>query len=105
MAEQATLYMQGRTLPGPIVTKAKAGDSFHNYGMAFDFVILEDNVPSYSDRLDWNGNRLWDYKEVGEIGKALGLAWGGDWGWDAGHFEYKAFTLKELKAGTNTSTG
>lgn len=35
--DQADLYAQGRTLPGPIVTRAAAGMSFHNYGLATDW--------------------------------------------------------------------
>jgi len=31
-AEQDALYAQGRTAPGKIVTNAKAGQSYHNYG-------------------------------------------------------------------------
>jgi hypothetical protein len=67
--------------------------------MAFDFVVLRDKVASWDERLDVNHNSLWDYVEVGSIGKALGLTWGGDWGWDAGHFEWRALSIKELKAG------
>lgn len=33
---QAQLYAQGRTTPGEIVTKARAGESAHNYGLAAD---------------------------------------------------------------------
>ena len=36
MDEQAKLYAQGRTLPGAVVTRARPGQSPHNYGMAFD---------------------------------------------------------------------
>lgn len=35
-AEQAQLYAQGRTKPGQIVTRAKPGQSWHNYGLAVD---------------------------------------------------------------------
>ena len=38
--EQAKLYAQGRTAPGKIVTKAKPGQSYHNYGLAVDFALL-----------------------------------------------------------------
>jgi peptidoglycan L-alanyl-D-glutamate endopeptidase CwlK len=34
--EQAALYAKGRTAPGPKVTNAPAGSSYHNYGMAVD---------------------------------------------------------------------
>ncbi len=33
---QAQLYAQGRTAPGPIVTYAQPGSSYHNYGAAVD---------------------------------------------------------------------
>ena len=37
--EQEALYAQGRSLPGKIVTQAKAGLSYHNYGIAIDIVL------------------------------------------------------------------
>lgn len=40
---QAELYAQGRTTKGPKVTKAGAGQSMHQYKLAFDFVPL---IPS-----------------------------------------------------------
>jgi len=40
--EQNSLYAQGRTKPGKIVTNAKGGQSYHNYGMAIDFALLYD---------------------------------------------------------------
>ncbi len=36
--EQAMLYAEGRTSPGPIVTHAQAGYSSHNFGLAVDVV-------------------------------------------------------------------
>jgi len=36
IAEQNKLYAQGRTTPGNIVTKAKGGQSPHNFGLAAD---------------------------------------------------------------------
>ena len=69
-AEQDALYAQGRTAPGPIVTKARGGYSNHNFGIAFDVGVFE-------------GNRyLGDspkYKAVGVLGMDLGLEWGGNW--------------------------
>jgi len=55
--EQAYLYAQGRTRPGRIATWAKAGESFHNYGMAADGCLLFD--------CDGNGSfetAVWDTK-------------------------------------------
>lgn len=39
--EQLALFAQGRTKPGRIVTKAKPGESYHNYGLAFDWVPVK----------------------------------------------------------------
>ena len=40
--EQNELYAIGRTIKGNKVTNAKGGQSYHNYGLAFDIVILLD---------------------------------------------------------------
>ncbi|MEI6212355.1 MAG: M15 family metallopeptidase, partial [bacterium] len=37
-ARQTALFAQGRTTPGNIVTYAKAGNSYHQYGLAVDVV-------------------------------------------------------------------
>lgn len=37
VAEQDRLFLQGRKTPGPIVTKARGGQSAHNFGIAIDF--------------------------------------------------------------------
>lgn len=39
-AEQTALYAKGRTTTGPKVTNARAGSSFHNYGVAFDIGLF-----------------------------------------------------------------
>lgn len=80
--EQQALYDQGRTKPGKIVTKAKPGTSFHNYGLAIDVIPIIDGKP------DWN-TKLWP--EISAIGKGLGFSWGGNWNGgfvDLPHFEY-----------------
>ena len=52
--EQQELYKRGRTTPGQIVTNAIPGRSFHNYGLALDFVIMDvNNKPSYRVNDDW----------------------------------------------------
>lgn len=68
--EQNELYAKGRTKPGPIVTRAKGGQSSHNYALAFDV------VPIVKDKADWN-SPLWD--KIGQLGKSFGFNWGGDW--------------------------
>ena len=79
--EQAELFAIGRTKPGDIVTNAKAGESWHNFGLAFDVVPLV------------NGKAIWDspfWNRIGELGKQTGLLWGGDFQSfkDKPHFEF-----------------
>ena len=44
IAEQNSLYAQGRTAPGNIVTNAQGGSSAHNFGLAVDMVPIKDNT-------------------------------------------------------------
>jgi len=68
---QNALYAQGRTTAGKRVTNAKAGQSFHNWRCAFDFVPIV------------NGKARWDdsaaYSLCGNIGEDLGFEWAGRW--------------------------
>lgn len=85
--EQDGIYAQGRTRPGKIVTKAKGGQSFHNYGIAFDFCLLhKDGSISYSMTEDMDEDGVKDWMEVVKIFRDLGFKWGGDFG-DTPHFE------------------
>ena len=68
---QNALYAQGRTKAGRIVTNAKAGQSFHNYRLAFDVVPIVNGKPQ------WNDMRT--FQKIGAIGKSIGLDWAGDW--------------------------
>jgi peptidoglycan L-alanyl-D-glutamate endopeptidase CwlK len=80
--EQAALYAKGRTAPGVPVTFARAGKSMHNRGLAFDIAPVVGGKPVFDD--------LALYKKLGQLGKGLGLTWGGDWRMpDYPHFEYK----------------
>ncbi|MGH7833206.1 MAG: M15 family metallopeptidase [Candidatus Binatia bacterium] len=80
--EQSELFAQGRTKPGNIVTKARAGQSNHNFGMAWDVGLFSGNEYLSESPL---------YDVVGGIGKQLGLEWGGDWASfpDRPHFQLK----------------
>lgn len=92
--QQQALYDQGRTKPGNIVTKARPGQSFHNYGLAIDVAPFVNGNP------DWKST-LWD--RIGELGESIGFSWGGRWKTikDLPHFEYPPKTsytkLMELK--------
>lgn len=78
--KQDELYQQGRTTKGNIVTNTKAGESYHNYGLAFDYALLDSKGNIIWDTsYDGNGNGKSDWFEVAEIGKKLGFDWGGDW--------------------------
>lgn len=52
-AESDALYAQGRTKPGPIVTNAKGGSSYHNYGLALDFVLQINGKESWVIDKNW----------------------------------------------------
>ena len=63
------------------MTNAKAGDSWHNFGLAFDVVPLV------------NGKAIWDspfWNKIGTLGKQIDLIWGGDFKTfkDKPHFEF-----------------
>jgi peptidoglycan L-alanyl-D-glutamate endopeptidase CwlK len=90
---QTQLYNQGRTTPGKIVTKAKAGQSMHNYRLAFDF------CPMIEDTCAWTDTLL--FIKCANIGKSLGLESGMDFSNpDKPHLQYtKGLTWQELKAG------
>ena len=91
--EQDALYAQGRTKPGKIVTNARGGSSFHNYGLAVDFALLIDGKTiSWDTKADWDGDKLADWMEVVVIFKKYGWTWGGNFRSmkDYPHFE-KAF--------------
>ncbi len=101
-AQQNALYAQGRTKPGPIVTKAKGGQSLHNYGLAVDVVPLGAN-----GQPNWNvPNSTW--QKIGAAGKKQGLEWGGDWkGFvDRPHFQLTAGrSVSSLHAQYNRNGG
>ena len=88
--EQQAIYDQGRTKPGQIVTKAKPGQSYHNYGLAVDVALLiNGKALSWDIGKDWDGDRRSDWMEVVAVFKGAGFAWGGDWNTfkDMPHFE------------------
>ena len=99
-AEQNALYAKGRTAPGNVVTNARAGDSWHNYGLAFDVVFDNGRGDPTWEEYDMNKNGLDDWDEIGKIGSSIGLEWGGYWtGFlDRPHFQYTfGKSLSEMK--------
>ena len=75
--EQDALYAIGRTLPGKIVTNARAGQSAHNPD-EFGFAAAYDCCPMIG------GKPMWDSKHpawavVGRCGEEAGAVWSGRW--------------------------
>lgn len=95
MAEQAEIYSQGRTQPGPIVTYSKPGESFHNFGCAADSCFFgEDPYLEKYPRSDFY------WLEFGRHCRAFGLKWGGDFPHpkDRPHAELTyGLTLEEIR--------
>ncbi len=95
LAEQAALYAQGRTKPGPRVTNAKPGSTPHNYGLAFDVAFKRGEKD-----VTWDEPRPGAWAEVGALGQALGLVWGGSFRSlkDSPHFEMPGWKWVAAKA-------
>lgn len=93
-AEQEALYARGRTASGAIVTNAKGGQSYHNYGLAVDFCLIhKDGKISYDMAEDMDHDGKKDWMEVVEEFEKRGWHWGGYWKFkDTPHFE-KTFGL------------
>ena len=100
VAEQDALYAKGRTLPGPKVTNARGStySSMHQWGVAFDF-YRNDGKGAYDDSDGF-------FTKVGQIGKSIGLEWGGNWISikDKPHFQLPQWgsTTANLKAAYGT---
>ncbi len=82
----------------PQVTKAKGGQSYHNYGLAIDIVLIVDKdgngsfeTASWDVKSDFDGDGKSDWQEVVAIFKRYGWEWGGGWRSvkDYMHFEKK----------------
>ena len=93
-AEQHALFLQK-----PKVTNADSWQSIHNYGLAFDIVLLYDkNKDGTFETASWDNNEYW--KLVVDFFKSKGYEWGGDWKKfkDAPHFQKTfGFDWKVLK--------
>ena len=94
--EQEKLYSLGRS-------KAKGGQSPHNFGLALDII--------HSTR-GWDGMTPAAWLLLGTLGKevarqqGLKLTWGGDWGadwsvgkagWDCAHWQYADWRVRTAK--------
>jgi peptidoglycan L-alanyl-D-glutamate endopeptidase CwlK len=82
-AEQHALFLQGRSLPGDIVTDADGGQSWHCLGVAVD---CEPEV--VNGEIDWKASHP-QWKRMEAVGVSLGLTTGANWIRlvDAPHFQ------------------
>jgi peptidoglycan L-alanyl-D-glutamate endopeptidase CwlK len=108
IAEQNALYAQGRSKPGSIVTNARGGYSYHNYGLAIDFALLlpDGKGISWDMRRDGDGDKVSDWQEVVQEAKQLGFEWGGDWTSfkDYSHLQIAyGLSVNQLRAGSRPS--
>lgn len=73
--EQMALWQQGRTSPGPVVTRAKGGESAHNFGIAVD--LCRDGIINRAGlQADYKPE---SYEMLAVLAPAYGLVWGGSW--------------------------
>ena len=85
-AEQDALYAQGRTKLFDAngnrlgrVTNAKGGQSYHNFGTAFDIVLIIGRNASWDMVSDFDNDKKSDWMEVTDILLSNGFEWGGLW--------------------------
>ena len=92
IVEQDALFKQR-----PKVTNAKGGQSIHNYGLAFDIVLLYDKDGNETfETASWEQNKYW--MQVVNYFKSKGWEHGGDWKnfKDQPHFQ-KNYRWQDLK--------
>ena len=88
--EQDELYAHGRTKPGPIVTNARAWQSWHQFGRAVDAVPLRIGKPLWEPFLTNQDRRgyertanlahlLPEWRIYAEEASQAGLEWAGTW--------------------------
>jgi hypothetical protein len=81
-SDQRERFEQGRLKSGDILTSAEAGHSWHNYGLAVDIVLNDDNGdPAWPEA----SSPFW--QRLADAAMARGAFWGGRFGFPA-HVEY-----------------
>jgi len=95
---QAWLYAQGRTREGSKVTNAKAWESYHQYGLAVDFVLRIGNQWSW----DTSGTLKRHWQRLHEFGREVGLE---TLSWELPHLQVARLKLSELQRGVYPDGG
>ena len=89
---QQYLFDQGRTRPGNKVTNARPWTSYHQYGLAADFVIYENDRWSWESR----GEKAGWWKRLHEIGRAQRLE---PLSWETPHLQLSGVSIGDLQEG------
>lgn len=89
---QADLYAQGRTAPGRVVTKAPPWSSYHQYGLACDFVLFNNGQWSWDDK----GANAAAWKRLEVIGRQNGLE---PLSFERPHLQLAGIDIADLRAG------
>jgi peptidoglycan L-alanyl-D-glutamate endopeptidase CwlK len=89
---QDWLYQQGRSRPGSIVTYAQPWDSYHQYGLAADFVLCINGVWTWSS-LGINTAR---WERLHALGETVGLE---PLRFEAPHLQVAGLNIDDLRAG------
>ncbi len=89
---QAYLYAQGRTRPGRKVTNAKPWSSYHQYGLAADFVLKLNGSWSWST----SGNHGRSWARLHEVALEQGLE---PLSWEMPHIQLAGIDIADLRAG------
>src|SRR3990167_8385956 len=89
---QAWLYASGRTRKGPIITKAAPGFSYHQYGLAGDWVLYINGKWSW----DTSRKNMAKWQRLQEIGVELGLE---PLSWELPHLQLAGLRISDLRSG------
>lgn len=91
---QAALYAQGRSAnkPGPILTRAQPWQSYHQFGLAADFVLV------VNGKWDWDASGIFTHywERLTQIGELYGLE---GLSFEKPHLQIAHLELADLQAG------
>jgi peptidoglycan L-alanyl-D-glutamate endopeptidase CwlK len=95
---QNYLWAQGRTRPGPIVTRAKPWSSYHQYGLAVDLVLRINGQWSWTT----SGQYADSWERMNELGRNAGLE---PLSWELPHLQMAGLKISELRGGDYPAGG
>ncbi len=95
---QMFLYSQGRTRPGFKVTNARPWNSYHQYGLAADFVLNLNGQWSW----DASGEKTRCWTRLHQIAQAQGLE---PLSFEMPHLQLSGISISDLQAGNYPAEG